>query len=225
MGEAASFPSSTPRPRSRCTYDEAEPERGTSSSPTRRNSLTGVGGDDDTFLHDTQTCRLSTATTGPLWAAINSMVLGRPMLLPVLDANVLLVEACALAKSADGQDTFTALTLIGGSAPYIAAHVPCEIDKHLAKVGPRPRGAGGTGAARARTADTAFSTGGRPGGSRPPLSADAPHPASRSRDAAEAPGRPGRRTDDGAGGVPRPCVIVAQASSLPSSTGSPWSRA
>ncbi|MBL3671436.1 hypothetical protein JL475_37210 [Streptomyces sp. M2CJ-2] len=70
----------------------------------------------------------------PSGAAINPMVLDQPILLPVLDTNALLVEACSLAKSGGQQDKFTALALTGRAAPYIAAHVPGEIDEHLAKV-------------------------------------------------------------------------------------------
>ncbi|TGZ12333.1 hypothetical protein DV517_74280 [Streptomyces sp. S816] len=62
------------------------------------------------------------------------MVLDQPMLLPILDTNALLIEACALAKRGGQQDKFTALALTGRAAPYTAAHVPGEIDKHLAKV-------------------------------------------------------------------------------------------
>ncbi|MFI8076127.1 hypothetical protein ACIF85_46540 [Streptomyces sp. NPDC086033] len=56
------------------------------------------------------------------------------MLLPVLDTNALLVEACALAKSGGRQDRVTALAVTGRATPYIAAHVPGEVDEHLAKV-------------------------------------------------------------------------------------------
>lgn len=62
------------------------------------------------------------------------MALDRPMLLPILDANALLIEACALVKNGGKQDKFTALALTGRAVPYIAAHVPDEIDRHLAKV-------------------------------------------------------------------------------------------
>ncbi|MFJ2736080.1 hypothetical protein [Streptomyces sp. NPDC087317] len=70
----------------------------------------------------------------PSGAAFNPMVLDRRMLLPVLDTNALLVEACALAKSGDRQDRVTALAVTGRATPYIAAHVPGEVDEHLAKV-------------------------------------------------------------------------------------------
>lgn len=49
----------------------------------------------------------------PSGSAINPMVLDRPMLLPVLDTNALLVEACALAKSGGRQDRVTALAASG----------------------------------------------------------------------------------------------------------------
>jgi hypothetical protein len=62
------------------------------------------------------------------------MVLDRRMLLPVLDTNALLVEACALAKSGGRQDRVTVLAVTGRATPYIAAHVPGEVDEHLAKV-------------------------------------------------------------------------------------------
>ncbi|MFD0191894.1 PIN domain-containing protein, partial [Streptomyces bacillaris] len=70
----------------------------------------------------------------PSGSAINPMALERPMLLPVLDTNALLVEACALAKSGGRQDRVTALAATGRATPYIAAHVPDEIDEHLAKM-------------------------------------------------------------------------------------------
>ncbi|MFD5110281.1 PIN domain-containing protein [Streptomyces cinereoruber] len=70
----------------------------------------------------------------PSGAAFNPMALDRPMLLPILDANALLIEACALAKNGGKQDKFTALALTGRAVPYIAAHVPDEIDEHLAKM-------------------------------------------------------------------------------------------
>lgn len=70
----------------------------------------------------------------PSGSAFNPMVLDRQMLLPVLDTNALLVEACALAKSGGRQDRVTALAATGRATPYIAAHVPGEIDEHLAKM-------------------------------------------------------------------------------------------
>ncbi|MBO1286129.1 PIN domain-containing protein [Streptomyces albidoflavus] len=70
----------------------------------------------------------------PSGSAFNPMALDRPMLLPILDANALLIEACALAKSGGKQDKFTALALTGRAVPYIAAHVPDEVDEHLAKM-------------------------------------------------------------------------------------------
>lgn len=70
----------------------------------------------------------------PSGSAINPMVLDWPMLLPVLDTNALLVEACALAKSGGRKDRITALAVTGRATPYIAAHVLGEIDKHLGKM-------------------------------------------------------------------------------------------
>ncbi|MFF3891240.1 hypothetical protein [Streptomyces sp. NPDC001914] len=70
----------------------------------------------------------------PSGSALNPMVLDRRMLLPVLDTNALLVEACALAKHGGRQDRVTALAVTGRATPYIAAHVPGEADEHLAKV-------------------------------------------------------------------------------------------
>jgi hypothetical protein len=67
--------------------------------------------------------------TGP---AINPMVLNRRMLLPILDANALLVEACGLAKHHPGK--ITGLAGTGRSNPYVAAHVPDEVDEHLAEL-------------------------------------------------------------------------------------------
>jgi hypothetical protein len=62
------------------------------------------------------------------------MVLDRPMLLPILDTNALLVEACSLAKHGGRQDRVTALATTGRAIPYVAAHVPGEVDEHLAKM-------------------------------------------------------------------------------------------
>ncbi|NEB01890.1 PIN domain-containing protein [Streptomyces sp. SID13726] len=69
--------------------------------------------------------------TGP---AINPMMLARPMLLPVLDTNVLLTHACWLVKNGYQHDKVTALADSGRTTPYIAAHVPAEIDEHLARL-------------------------------------------------------------------------------------------
>lgn len=49
----------------------------------------------------------------PSGSAFNPMVLDRPMLLPVLDTNALLVEACSLAKHGGRQDRVTALAGTG----------------------------------------------------------------------------------------------------------------
>ncbi|QMV12083.1 hypothetical protein GJU35_44220 [Streptomyces lincolnensis] len=70
----------------------------------------------------------------PFGSAFNPMVLDRRMLLPVLDTNALLVEACALAKSGGRQERVTARAVTGRATPYTAAHVPGEVDEHLAKV-------------------------------------------------------------------------------------------
>ncbi|MEU5062241.1 MULTISPECIES: hypothetical protein [unclassified Streptomyces] len=70
----------------------------------------------------------------PSGSAINPMVLDRPMLLPILDANALLVEACALAKNNGRPSRVTTLAATGRATPYIAAHVPGEVDEHLAKM-------------------------------------------------------------------------------------------
>ncbi|WP_326791752.1 hypothetical protein OHA79_03775 [Streptomyces sp. NBC_00841] len=48
--------------------------------------------------------------------------------------GALLVEACSLAKHGGRQDRVTALAGTGRATPYVAAHVPGEVDKHLAKV-------------------------------------------------------------------------------------------
>ncbi|GAA2262277.1 hypothetical protein GCM10010232_62250 [Streptomyces amakusaensis] len=56
------------------------------------------------------------------------------MLLPVLDTNALLVEACSLAKHGGRQDRVTALAGTDRATPYIAAHVPEEADEHLARM-------------------------------------------------------------------------------------------
>ncbi|WP_432197643.1 hypothetical protein [Streptomyces sp. bgisy027] len=67
-------------------------------------------------------------------SAFNPMVLDRPMLLPVLDTNALLAHACWLVKNGYQHDKVTALAGTGRSTPYIAAHVPGEIDKHLPRL-------------------------------------------------------------------------------------------
>ncbi|WP_329453802.1 hypothetical protein [Streptomyces sp. NBC_01497] len=67
-------------------------------------------------------------------SAFNPMVLDRPTLLPILDANALLVEACSLARHGGRQDRVTALAGTGHATPYTAAHVPGEVDEHLAKM-------------------------------------------------------------------------------------------
>lgn len=71
------------------------------------------------------------APSGP---AINPVLLPRPMLLPIIDTNALLAEACYLVKHERRQDKVTALAGTGRATPYIAAHVPGEIDEHLAKL-------------------------------------------------------------------------------------------
>ncbi|MFF9063107.1 hypothetical protein ACF09K_31080 [Streptomyces sp. NPDC014882] len=70
----------------------------------------------------------------PSGSAINPMVLDRPMLLPILDANALLAEACALAKNNGRCNSVTALAATRRATPYIAAHVPGEVDEHLPKM-------------------------------------------------------------------------------------------
>lgn len=67
-------------------------------------------------------------------SAINPMVLDRPMLLPVLDTNALLTHACWLVQNGYQHDKVTALAGTGRATPYIAAHVPGEIDKHLPRL-------------------------------------------------------------------------------------------
>jgi hypothetical protein len=44
------------------------------------------------------------------------------------------IAPCTLAKSGGRQDRVTALAATGRATPYIAAHVPGEIDEHLAKM-------------------------------------------------------------------------------------------
>jgi len=56
------------------------------------------------------------------------------MLLPILDANALLVEGCYTVKHGLHQDKITGLAGTGRSNPYIAAHVPGEIDRHLPRM-------------------------------------------------------------------------------------------
>ncbi|MEU9190311.1 PIN domain-containing protein [Streptomyces sp. NPDC048484] len=70
----------------------------------------------------------------PSVSAINPMVLPGPMLLPILDTNALLTEACYLVKHDYQQDKVTALAGTGRANPYVAAHVPGEIDEHLTKL-------------------------------------------------------------------------------------------
>ncbi|MGW6569829.1 hypothetical protein [Streptomyces sp. NPDC054975] len=62
------------------------------------------------------------------------MILPTPMLLPILDTNALLTEACYLVKNGRHEDKISALAGTGRANPYIAAHVPGEIDEHLPKL-------------------------------------------------------------------------------------------
>lgn len=55
------------------------------------------------------------------------------MLLSVLDTNAL-THACWLVKNGHQHDKVTALAGTGRATPYIAAHVPGEIDKHLPRL-------------------------------------------------------------------------------------------
>ncbi|MFJ1975263.1 PIN domain-containing protein [Streptomyces sp. NPDC087903] len=57
-----------------------------------------------------------------------------PMLLPVLDTNAVMVEACSLAKYAGKPGRFAGLAATGRATPYIAAHVLGEIDRHLPRL-------------------------------------------------------------------------------------------
>ncbi|MFJ5220567.1 PIN domain-containing protein [Streptomyces sp. NPDC088354] len=70
----------------------------------------------------------------PSGSAIHPMVLDRPMLLPVLDANALLVEACSVAKRGGQQNRISALAVTRRAAPYVAAHVLGEVDEHLPRM-------------------------------------------------------------------------------------------
>jgi hypothetical protein len=62
------------------------------------------------------------------------MALPQTMLLPVLDTCALLAEACYLVKHGHQHDKITRLAGTGRANPYVAAHVPGEIEEHLGKV-------------------------------------------------------------------------------------------
>lgn len=70
----------------------------------------------------------------PSGSALNPMVLDRRMLLPVLDTNALLTHACWLVRNGYQHDKVTALAGTGRATPYIAAHVPGEIEEHLPRL-------------------------------------------------------------------------------------------
>ncbi|MET8509762.1 hypothetical protein ABZV60_34925, partial [Streptomyces sp. NPDC004787] len=91
------------------------------------------GGDDGTCLHDNRSCRLGTAATSPFGVGVQPDGAGPADAAAHPRPNALLTEACVLAKNAGRQDKFTALALTGRAVSYIAAHVPGEINDHLAK--------------------------------------------------------------------------------------------
>jgi hypothetical protein len=62
------------------------------------------------------------------------MVVPRAMLLPVLDTNALLTQACYLVKKGRLDGTVSGLAGTGRANPYIAAHVPGEIAEHLPRL-------------------------------------------------------------------------------------------
>ncbi|MGW1534440.1 PIN domain-containing protein [Streptomyces aureus] len=70
----------------------------------------------------------------PSGKAINPMLLDRPMLLPIIDTNAVMVEACITAKGKGRPSRFTALAATGRATPYIAAHVLDEVERHLPKL-------------------------------------------------------------------------------------------
>jgi hypothetical protein len=65
---------------------------------------------------------------------MDPMVLPQPMLVPVIDANALLVMGCDMVKRDRQQDLVTGLAATGRANPHIAAHVPSEIDRHLPRL-------------------------------------------------------------------------------------------
>ncbi len=82
-----------------------------------RKSCTYVSGGDDTWSMTLDRADLAPPLLVPSGSAFNPMVLDRPTLLPVLDTNALLVEACSLAKHGRRQDRVTALASTGRATP------------------------------------------------------------------------------------------------------------
>ncbi len=58
----------------------------------------------------------------------------RPALVPIIDANALLMMGCRMVREGLGSDLVTELAGTGRSDPYIAAHISAEIRRHLVKV-------------------------------------------------------------------------------------------
>jgi hypothetical protein len=57
-----------------------------------------------------------------------------PMLVPIIDANALLVMGCDMIKRGRGLDLVTQLSITGRGNPHIAAHIPAEIRRHLVRL-------------------------------------------------------------------------------------------
>jgi PIN domain len=58
----------------------------------------------------------------------------KPMLVPIIDANALLVMGCDMVKRGYEIDLVTRLAATGRGNPYIAAHIPGEIRRHLRRL-------------------------------------------------------------------------------------------
>lgn len=56
------------------------------------------------------------------------------MIIPVVDANALLIMGCDMIKRGRGLDLVTQLALTGRGNPHIAAHIPGELRRHLRRL-------------------------------------------------------------------------------------------
>ncbi|MET9039657.1 PIN domain-containing protein [Streptomyces mirabilis] len=79
--------------------------------------------------------RLSAPTTRR--RALYPMMHPEPVLVPVVDTNALLVMGCDMVVNGKQEDLLSGLAGTGRATPYIAAHVPAEIDRHLPRLARR----------------------------------------------------------------------------------------
>ncbi|MFF8996234.1 hypothetical protein ACF09H_41205 [Streptomyces sp. NPDC014983] len=69
--------------------------------------------------------------------ALYPMMHPEPVLVPVVDTNALLVMGCDMVLKGKQEDLLSGLAGTGRATPYIAAHVPAEIDRHLPRLARR----------------------------------------------------------------------------------------